>query len=139
VFFSEHGEYSCLIAKNLLKGFKSCAEVAQYTLEQEASGDGPDGVRRCTDSLVCFTFPIPLLFPMSIEFTQALFPLSEDTRQLCIVQIKVDVKQSRTQGSRGSLLALFLYCLRFTGHMRHPSMRVGFSTSGICISYLRIC
>jgi histone-lysine N-methyltransferase EZH2 len=45
------GKNSCLIAKNLLKGFKSCAEVAQYTLEQEASGDGPDGVRRCTDSL----------------------------------------------------------------------------------------
>ncbi len=55
------------------------------------------------------------------------------------MQIKVDVKQSRTKGSRGSLLALLLYCVRFTGHMRHPSMRVGFSTSGICISYLCIC
>ncbi|CAK9193787.1 unnamed protein product [Sphagnum troendelagicum] len=38
------GKNSCLIAKNLLKGFKSCAEVAQYTLEQEASGDGPDAI-----------------------------------------------------------------------------------------------
>ncbi|KAH9546913.1 hypothetical protein CY35_11G005800 [Sphagnum magellanicum] len=45
------GKNSCLIAKNLLKGFKTCAEVAQYTLEQETMEGGPDGGRHCTDSL----------------------------------------------------------------------------------------
>ncbi|CAM6013403.1 unnamed protein product [Sphagnum balticum] len=39
------GKNSCLIAKNLLKGFKTCAEVAQYTLEQETMEGGPDGGR----------------------------------------------------------------------------------------------
>ncbi|CAM6066177.1 unnamed protein product [Sphagnum tenellum] len=39
------GKNSCLIAKNLLKGFKTCAEVAQYTLEQETMEGGSDGGR----------------------------------------------------------------------------------------------
>jgi hypothetical protein len=65
------GKNSCLIAKNLLKGFKTCAEVAQYTLEQETMEGGPDGGRHCTDSLVCFsTFPILFLFCIC-EISQA--------------------------------------------------------------------
>ncbi|KAG0563224.1 hypothetical protein KC19_8G013400 [Ceratodon purpureus] len=38
------GKNSCLIARNLLRGCKTCAEVAKYTLELDAAGLG--GTRR---------------------------------------------------------------------------------------------
>lgn len=42
---------SCLIARNLLRGCKTCAEVAKYT--QELDDAGIDG-RRIADSLVLY-------------------------------------------------------------------------------------
>ncbi|KAG0557519.1 hypothetical protein KC19_11G137000 [Ceratodon purpureus] len=43
------GGNSCLIARNLLQGCKTCADVAKYALELNAAGLG--GVRRIADSL----------------------------------------------------------------------------------------
>jgi len=45
------GRNSCLIARNMLQGLKTCAEVDTYSRELDAAGQGPDGVRRFADSL----------------------------------------------------------------------------------------